>query len=70
MKAFADNYFILVENGGQFSKGIENILGKGVITCYKQILLFPQCVQKTFVADTQKPGLVWEKLKKEKNNKG
>ena len=32
------------------------------ISFYKQILLFPQCFQKTCTADMSvKPGLVWER---------
>ena len=39
------------ENGGKFSKRVENIVGKGEITHYEQFLLFPQCFQKTWKAD-------------------
>ena len=38
----------------KFSKGVENTVGKGEIARYKQFLLFPQCFQKTFIADTKK----------------
>ena len=38
-------------------------MGKGEKN-YEQFLLFPQCFQKTCTADTQKPGLVWERVKK------
>ena len=30
-----------------FLKRVENTVGKGEIACYKQVLLFPQCFQKT-----------------------
>ena len=35
-------------------------MGKEEIAGYKQFLLIPKCFQKTFTADTQKPGLFWE----------
>ena len=37
-------------------------LWKGEIAYYEQFLLFPQCFQKTYTADTLKPGLVWERV--------
>ena len=43
-----------------FSKCVENTVGKGEIAHYEQFLLFSQCFQKTSLADTLKPGLVWE----------
>ena len=65
MKELADNNFKFDENRRQFSKciEIENSVGKGEIALYEQFLLFPQCFQKTCTADSQKPGLVWERLK-------
>ena len=45
-----------------FSKRVENTVGKGEIARYEQFLLFPQCFQRTFTADTSKPGLVWERV--------
>ena len=42
----------LDENGRKFAKWVENTAGKGEIACYKQFLLFPQCFQKTFSAET------------------
>ena len=44
------------ENGRMFSKQVENAVGKGeiIIARYKQFLLFPQCFQKTWTADTLK----------------
>ena len=38
-------------------------MGQGEIARYEQFLLFPQCFQKTCMADTLKPGLVWERVK-------
>ena len=37
-------------------------MGKGEIARYEQFLLFPQRFQKTCTADTQKPGLAWERV--------
>ena len=36
----------------KFSKWVENAVGKGEIARYEQFLLFPQCIQKTYTADT------------------
>ena len=52
MKEFTDDNFRVDENGRKFSIWLENTVGKGEIACYKQFLLFPQCFQKTFTADT------------------
>ena len=45
-------------------KRAENTVGKGEIARYEQFLLFTQCFQKTYTADTYKPGLLWERVKK------
>ena len=52
LKEFADDNFKLDGNGRKFSKRVENTVGKGEIARYEQFLLFPQCFQKTFIADT------------------
>ena len=52
LKDFADDNFITDENGGEFSKRIENTVGKGEITHYRQFLLFPQRSQQICSADT------------------
>ena len=56
LKEFADDNFLLDENGRKLSKRVgntvENTVGKGEIACYKQFLLFQQCFHKTFSADT------------------
>ena len=39
-------------------------MGKGEIAHYEQFLLFPECFQETLTADTEKAGLVWERVKK------
>ena len=46
LKQFADDNFKLDENSRNFSKWVENTVGKGEIACYKQFLLFPQCFLK------------------------
>ena len=62
LKEFADDNFRLGENARQFSKRVENTVGKGEIARSEQFLLFPQCFQKTCPANTWKPGLVWERV--------
>ena len=52
MKAYADNNLEFDENDRMFSKWVENTVAKGEIARYEQFLLFPQCFQKTFTADT------------------
>ena len=58
LKEFANDNFKYDENGGKFSKRVENTVGKGEIARYEQFLLFPHCFQKTCVADTYKHGFV------------
>ena len=62
LKGFADDNFKFVESCGKVSERIENIVGKGEIARYEQLLLFPQCFQKTSTANMYKPGLVWERV--------
>ena len=52
MKDFEDDNFKFDENGGKLSKCVENTEGKGEIARNEQFLLFPQCFQKTYTADT------------------
>ena len=52
LKEFADDNLNFGENGREFSKWVENTAGKGEIARYEQFLLFPQCFQKTYSADT------------------
>ena len=44
----------------EFSKLVGNTVGKGEIARYEQFLLFHSF--KTGIADTLKPGLVWERI--------
>ena len=51
-KEFPDNNLELNESGRKFVKRVENTVGKGEIARYEQFLLFQQCFQKTYTADT------------------
>ena len=46
MKEFADHNFKFDENGKNFSKQVENTVGKGEMARYEPFLLFPQSFQK------------------------
>ena len=48
-KEFADNSFKFHENGREFSKSVENTVGKGEIAHDEQFLLFLQSFQKTCI---------------------
>ena len=61
---FAEDNFRLDENDESVFKWVEKTVGKVETARYEQFLLFPQCCQKTCTADTDKPGLVWERVKK------
>ena len=52
LKEFADDNLKFDENGRKFSKPVENTEGKVQIARYEQFVLFPQCFQKTYNADT------------------
>ena len=52
MKELAVDNFKSDANGKKVLKQVENTVGKGEIARYEQFLLFPQCFQKTFTADT------------------
>ena len=52
MKEFTDDDLKLDENDEKFFKRIENTVGKGVIACYEQFLLFPAFFKpKDFAGD-------------------
>ena len=63
LKEFATDNFKFDENGRKFSKQVENTVEKGKNARCEQFLLFPQVFHKTSTADTQNPGLVWERDK-------
>ena len=51
LKEFPDKNSKFDENGRKTSKRVENTVGKGETACYKQFLLFPQCLQKNYTID-------------------
>ena len=52
LEEFANDNFNINENGIKFCQQVENTVGKEEIARYEQFLLFPQCFQKTCIADT------------------
>ena len=52
LKEFVDNNVKTDENGGKFSKQVENTMGKGEIARDEQFLCFPLCFQNTNTTDT------------------
>ena len=52
LKEFTDDNFQFNENGGMFSKRVENTVGKGEISHNEQFLLFLLRFQKTYIGDT------------------
>ena len=52
LKEFADDNFKLDDKGKNFSKRVENTVGKWEIAHYEQFLLFSQWFQKACIADT------------------
>ena len=52
LKEFAYDNFYFDENCRKFSRQEENTERKGEIACNEQFLLFPQCFQRTYTADT------------------
>ena len=64
LKEFADDNFRFDENGRKLSKRVENIVGKGEIARYEQLLLFPQCFQKACFPGASKGVIVWEWVNK------
>ena len=59
-KEFAHNNFEFDENGGKFSKRVENTVGKGKIARYEQFLLFNR-VFKRLVLQTHKNRVLFGK---------
>ena len=70
LKEFADDNFKFDKNGRKFYKRVDNTVGKGEIARHEQFLLFPQCFLQTCTADTEKPGIVWERVKTREGKKG
>ena len=68
MKKFTDDNSVVDENGRKFFNTVENTVGKGEIARYEQFLLFLQCFRKTYIVDTLKQGLVWERVNLQHRN--
>ena len=49
LNRFADDNLRFDANARNFSKMVENTVGKGEIARYEQFLLFPHCFQKTCI---------------------
>ena len=65
IKEFADDNVKFDEDNNDFSKGVENIVGKGEIACYKQFLFFLHSVFKSLLQLThKKKGLCGKGLNK------
>ena len=62
-KEFADDNFKFDEKGRKLSERVENTVEMGEIARYVQFLLFLHCFQKTYSVDTEKLGLVWERVR-------
>ena len=60
LKEFADENFNFDENCSKFFKRVENIVEKGEIARFEQLLLFPQCFQKACFPGASKAIIVWE----------
>ena len=60
LKQSADNSFKFDENIKEFSKRVENTVGKGEIARYEQFLLLPQCFLKVCFPGASKGVIVWE----------
>ena len=52
LKQFVDGNFEFDGNGAELDIMAENTVRKGEIARYQQLLLFPQCFQKTCPTDT------------------
>ena len=45
---------VCIRKTTESSPNVEKAIGKGVIACYKQYLLFQECIQKTCTKDMVK----------------
>ena len=52
LKEPVDDNFRFDENGRMFYEQVKNTVGKGETARFEQFLLFPECFQKTCIADT------------------
>ena len=58
MKQFAENNCEFDENGGQFSKRVENTVGKGEIASYEQFLLFRSIFKRLALQTSKNQGFL------------
>ena len=63
LKQSADDNFKIDENSRNFSKQVENTVGKGEIARYGQFLLFLHCFKKVCFPGASKGVIVWELVK-------
>ena len=68
LKEFTDDNFKFDENGGKFSKRVENTVGKGEIARYEQFLLLPQCFKSLKLQTLKNQGLFGKELNSRFNN--
>ena len=63
LKAFANDNFSVAQTAKFFFNRVENIVVKGEHTGFQHFLLFQQCFQKASFLGSQKPLIVWERVK-------
>ena len=68
LKTLWEKEKLLVTSNFSFSLSVFKILLFPTVfspfpTVFSKYFYFPQCFQNTFIADTYKPGLVWERDK-------
>ena len=59
LKQIADHILKCIKSGKQVPYRVENIVIKGEIACYKQLLFFSQCFPQLYVFSASKCGIVW-----------
>ena len=62
MEACAEDNFKSNENGKQFSRRVENSVGKGEIACSEQFLHFSQCFERLVLQTCKNKGLFEKRL--------
>ena len=62
LKEFAEDNCKFNENGRNFSKRVENTVGKGAIAPYKQFLLFQHCFKCLKMRTHKNQGLFGKEL--------
>ena len=59
LKQIADNILKYIKNGKSVPYWVENIVRKGEIACYKQLLRFSQCFPQLYIFSASKCVIVW-----------